>query len=233
MRKNGIDPKQLYPSRKMLWSAVDASPARRKLLTDVWGVPFRNQYGSGDQFWMTGECPHDYRDNHAPDDYFIFEVLDPATQEPVPPGETGMLHITNLWCRSCPYIRYNMEDMVTATTEPCTCGRTSTRLRIRGRLAWSVRVGDQYVFTQEVEDVLWASPNMAGSNYQLVRRRSQPQDRLIVRVVPNEAARAPSLEKQLQEALTRQFGVPSEVNFVTSAEITTKGIKMQRVLDVD
>lgn len=232
-RKSGIDPKQLYPNRKMLWSAVDASPARRKLFTEVWGVPLKNQYGSGDQFWMTGECPHDYRYSHAPDDYFIFEVLDPNTAQPVPSGGTGLLHVTNLWCRSCPYIRYNMEDMVAMTTEPCTCGRTSTRLHVRGRLAWSVRIGDRYVFTQEVEDVLWARPDMAASNYQLVRRHRQPQDRLIVRVVPNEDARTASLEQELQEELTRHFGVPAEVRLGASADITTKGIKMQRVLDED
>lgn len=231
LRENDIDPTELYPNLKLLWSAVDASPARRKILSDTWGVPIKNQYGSGDQFWMTGECPHDYRDNHAPDDYFVFEVLDPTTNDPVPPGGTGMLHITNLWSRSCPYIRYNMEDMVTATTEACTCGRTTTRLRIRGRQAWSVRIGEEYVFSQEVENVLWEQPNMAGSNYQLVRRSPQPQDRLIVRVVPNDDAQSSTLKRELEEALTREFGAPSEVLFVAAGDITTKGIKMERVID--
>ncbi|MBI2703506.1 hypothetical protein A9W98_16930 [Mycobacterium gordonae] len=232
LRSAGVDPKKIFPNLKMLWSAVDASPARRKILVDTWGVPFKNQYGSGDQFWMTGECPHDYRDHHAPEDYFLFEALDPTTNEPVPAGHTGVLHVTNLWATSFPYIRYNMEDMVTCSTAPCACGRTSMRLRVHGRLAWSVRIGDRYVFTQEVENVLWEQPGMAGANYQLVRQSPQPQHRLIVRVVPNAAATSPALlREQLEEALTREFGVPSDVVFVDPGDITTKGVKMQRIHD--
>ena len=232
IRRTGIDPKQIYPDLKLLWSAVDASPMRRKILLDTWGVPLKNQYGSGDQFWMTGECPHDERYTHAPEDYFIFEVLDPLTGEPVPPGGTGVLHITNLWMRSFPYIRYSMEDMVTYEVEPCSCGRTSLRLSIRGRFAWSVRVGEDYIFSQEVENVLWAQPNLAGANYQLVRKSEQPQDKLIVRVHPNELPHTDELKAQLETALKTEFGVPSEVIFVGAGEIGTKGVKMQRVIEM-
>ena len=232
MRTNNLDPKETFPNLRLLWSAVDASPMRRKILLDTWGVPLKNQYGSGDQFWMTGECPHDERYTHAPEDYFIFEVLDPLTGEPVPPGGTGVLHITNLWMRSFPYIRYSMEDMVTYETTPCTCGRTSLRLSIRGRFAWSVRVGEDYIFSQEVENVLWAQPNLAGANYQLVRKSEQPQDKLIVRVHPNELPHTDELKAQLETALKTEFGVPSEVIFVGAGEIGTKGVKMQRVIEM-
>lgn len=233
LRETGLDVTDLFPKLKLLWSAVDASPARRKLLRDTWNVPFKNQYGSGDQFWMTGECPHDFRQNHAPDDYFIFEVLDPITKQAVPDGETGQLHITNLFAKSFPYIRYNMEDMVAATTTTCSCGRTSTRLRVRGREAWSVRIGEEYVFSQEVEDVLWDRPGMAGSNYQLVRLREQPQGRLIVRVVPNQEAVTPGLKTELEDALADRFGVEAEVRIVSASEIGMKGIKMERLINED
>ncbi|MBE3558088.1 MAG: phenylacetate--CoA ligase family protein [Ktedonobacteraceae bacterium] len=229
IRTAGLNPKDLYPNLKLLWSAVDASPMRRKLLLETWGVPLRNQYGSGDQFWMSGECPHDTRYTHAPEDYFVFEVLDPITNEPVPAGGTGVLHITNLWSRSFPYIRYNMEDMVTYKTEQCSCGRTSMRLSIRGRFAWSVRIGEKYVFSQEVENVLWTHPQMAGVNYQLLRRKEQPQDRLIVRVTPNQET-APELREELEAALERAFEVSAEVVFVEAGAIGIKGIKMRRVV---
>ncbi len=229
-RETGVDVKGLFPKLKLLWSAVDASPARRKLLLDTWNVPLKNQYGSGDQFWMTGECPHNVHQNHAPDDYFIFEVLDPITKQPVPNGETGELHVTNLFLKSFPYIRYNMEDMVTATTSKCSCGRTSTRLQIRGRRAWSVRIEKGYVFSQEVEDVLWEQPGMAGSNYQLVQLREQPQSRLIVRVVPNEEAARPGLKNELEDALAARFGSEVEVRIVSASEIGMKGIKMERLI---
>lgn len=231
IRSTGLNPKELYPNLKLLWSAVDASPMRRKLLLETWGVPLRNQYGSGDQFWMSGECPHHVRYTHAPEDYFVFEVLDPITNEPVPAGGTGVLHITNLWTRSFPYIRYNMEDMVAYETDQCTCGRTSIRLSIRGRLAWSVRIGENYIFSQEVENVLWAHPQMAGTNYQLVRRKEQPQDMLVVRVVPNQGILSPVVKEELQANLEHAFGVPSEVISVEASEIGIKGIKMQRVIE--
>lgn len=227
-----LDVKQMFPNLKVLWSAVDTSPLRKKLWEETWGVPFRNQYGSGDQFWMTGECPANSYWVHAPEDYFLFEVLDPETLQPVPPGGTGMLFITNLRMKGTPYVRYCMEDMVQYEIGRCDCGRTSMRLHIRGRFAWSLKVNGNYIFSQEVENAIWSVPRATGANYQLVRM-GQDQDKLIVRIALPEGDNEPGLKDEIEESLTTSLHVPAEVRFVDQSAIQVKGIKMLRVVGPD
>ena len=199
-------------------------------MLETWGVPLRNQYGSGDQFLIAPECAADWRWFHLPEDAFAFEVLDPESGAPVPTGGTGVLHLTNLWMRSFPYLRFCMDDMVTYDTAPCECGRTGMRVRIRGRLAWAVQIGDGYVFSQEVEDVLWARPGLAGHDYQLVR--VPEADRLIVRVGVPGAERSPTLTTELEAALRTAFGVPAEVRVVDPDDFPDRaGGKAKRVTE--
>jgi phenylacetate-CoA ligase len=231
IRSHEIDPRVQCPNLRILQTGVEMSSARRRLLADTWGVPVRNQFGSGDQFWMCGECPADERWTHAPEDYLVFEVLDPHTHEPVPSGGTGVLHVTNLWMESFPFIRYDMEDMVAHDTSPCPCGRTSKRLAMRGRLAWSVRVGDRYVFSQDVEEVLWARPELTAPNYQLVRRSQQPQDALEVRLAAPGGAVSPALRDELARELSRQLDLPCHLTLVEHGTISVKGWKAERVVN--
>lgn len=226
----GVEPREVFPNLRFVWSGVDASDERRRLVLDTWGVPLRNQYGSGDQFLIAPECPADAHWFHLPDDAFVFEVLDPETGRPVPSGGTGLLHLTNLWMRSFPYLRFCLDDMVTHDTSPCPCGRTTTRIRIRGRMAWAVRVGTAYVFSQEVEGVLWSRPGLAGCDYQLVRVAAG--DRLVVRVGVERAARPPGLADELQAALGAAFGTLAEVRLVEPADFPDRaGGKAKRVTE--
>lgn len=231
LRERGVNPREAFPNLRLLWSAVDASPARRRLLLEAFGVPLRNQYGSGDQFWMTGECPEHQSWMHAPEDKFVFEVLDPAAR-PVPPGGTGVLHVTNLFAKACPYLRYDMEDVVTYENDLCECGRTTMRMKVLGRLAWSIRTPGGYIFSTDVEHVLWDDPRAMGADYQLIRQRRQPQEDLTVRVGVESGAH-PGLAADLSDALAARLAVPVRVELVGEAGIAraATAAKRQRVID--
>lgn len=228
----GVSVSETFPALRLIWSAADASPARRRLAEDFFGAPFCNQYGSGDQFWMAGECPMNPGQVHMPEDRLVFEVLDPDTLEPVPSGGTGLLHITNLWSESFPYLRYNMEDMVIHDETPCSCGRTSKRLVVKGRLAWSVRIPSGFLFSQDVETVLWEDEAMTGRSYQIVRAAEQPQESVTVHVVGREDD-APTTGAKAAERLEHAFGVPFEVKLVGESDIVGagQGGKPVRVVD--
>ena len=229
LRSHGLEPRQLCPALRVLQTGVEMSGARRRLLEEAWGVPVHNHFGSGDQFWMTGQCPADERWNHAPEDYLVFEVLDPVTREPVADGGTGVLHVTNLWMRSFPFVRYDMEDMVAQTTRPCACGRTGRRLQMRGRLAWAIAVGERYVFSQDVEEVLWSHPELTAPPYQLVRQARQPQERLEVRIA---VELRPALREALGGALGAALDMPVTVVEIPAGSIARKGMKIERVVTV-
>ena len=76
-------------------------------------------------------------------DTFICEVVDPETDEPVGPGETGELILTTLGRYACPLIRYRTRDLVkpvTVSGEPSEyfaleggiLGRTDDMVVVRG-----------------------------------------------------------------------------------------------------
>nr|MBP8685467.1 phenylacetate--CoA ligase [Methanomassiliicoccales archaeon] len=72
---------------------------------------------------------------HVWGDMTLVEVLDPATGEPVPPGEKGELVVTMLEKEAFPIVRYRTGDVTTLTEEVCACGRTHPRIgRIQGRV---------------------------------------------------------------------------------------------------
>ena len=60
---------------------------------------------------------------HVFEDICIVEVVDKLNR-PVPPGSLGhKCLLTNLYNKTQPLIRYEISDMLTKSTEPCSCGR--------------------------------------------------------------------------------------------------------------
>lgn len=65
---------------------------------------------------------------HVNEDFFLAEVVDPDTLEPVPHGQPGELVITTLEKEALPVIRYRTGDVCSMTVEPCACGRSFARI---------------------------------------------------------------------------------------------------------
>jgi phenylacetate-CoA ligase len=235
LKKKQLVPKQIHPSLRFIYSAALTTPARRKLLEEAWGVPYYNMGASGDQYLVGSECPYSKPGLHMLEDRSIIEVLDPVTHEPVPDGQIGEVTVTNLWAEAVPYIRYRLEDIAFADRRPCTCGSTHVRLIYRGRMAWSVLVEGQRIFSDDVENILWQFPETQFAQYQLVRFAQQPQPRLIVRTTFHRelASNEHELRAQLTAALQDQLGVPCEVRFVEPGDIGIGTVKFQRVLEVN
>src|SRR5262249_41051389 len=69
-------------------------------------------------------------------DYTLFEIVDPDTLKPVPPGQVGALIVTSLFRLGMPVVRMFTNDLVEPSDMPCECGRTFPLLPggVRGRL---------------------------------------------------------------------------------------------------
>ena len=72
---------------------------------------------------------------HWAEDHILVEVLHPETNEPVEEGARGEMVLTTLRKTARPMVRFRTGDIVSFTSEPCGCGRTSIRLQgVHGRL---------------------------------------------------------------------------------------------------
>jgi phenylacetate-CoA ligase len=146
-------------------------PATRARIEEAWIAECFDQTG-GVGAGKTGfECEVHPNGVHLIESSLIAEVLDPTTDEPVPPGQPGELVVTSLDNVGFPNIRSRTGDQVILQTEPCACGRTFWRLKggILGRIDDALLVRGVIVMPRSFENVIRRFPEVvefAGDVYQ-------------------------------------------------------------------
>lgn len=107
-------------------------PSTRELLATKWGADTFNIYGSEETDGLGAECSA-HSGIHIWEDQFVFEFLDPDTLEPTEPGQIAEMVVTTLTKEGLPLVRYRIGDLVEVFPGICKCGRTHTRIAVRGR----------------------------------------------------------------------------------------------------
>ncbi|MFL5385021.1 MAG: phenylacetate--CoA ligase family protein [Longimicrobiaceae bacterium] len=161
------------------------SEARRARIEACWGAECVNLFGISELFGpIAGECEA-RAGMHLLADCVYCEVVDPATGEAVPDGETGVAVYTTLWSKGAPLLRYWSDDFVRLETTPCACGRASPRLHFEGRGADMLPLPERRVFAKRLEERVLVSPNV-GSEYrlELMDGAHRPSARLVVEETP-------------------------------------------------
>ena len=93
---------------------------QRSLISEAFGVPVANEFGSRDMGFTAHETPQGQI--LLMSESIILEVLD-TQGRPVPPGEVGEAVMTGLCSDAQPFIRYRTGDMVRLGDEACRAGR--------------------------------------------------------------------------------------------------------------
>lgn len=111
-------------------------PATRELIEEAFGATVREALGIADvspSLW--GECEEQGGMHFSGRDFVYPELIDPGSDEPLPweDGAEGELVYTSLRREAMPVVRFRSRDRVLVTARPCTCGRTSVRVRCIGR----------------------------------------------------------------------------------------------------
>ncbi|PVC89269.1 CoF synthetase [Streptomyces sp. CS090A] len=151
-RRSGLDPARDLAVDKILTAGEGASPAKKALLAREWGASVYSMFGMTETNTLAMFCPR--QDLHLVETRTYFEIVDPATGERLPDGETGELAVTTLAGRAMPLLRYRTGDTCRIEAEPCSCGSPLRRLRHRGRLGDRIAVGRGWASQLEIEDVV-------------------------------------------------------------------------------
>ncbi len=172
---------------------------------------------------------------HGWEDQFLFEVIDPETERPVPEGQAGELVITTLTKEALPMLRYRTRDITKITTAPCQCGRTHLRiLRITGRNDDMLIIRGVNVYPSQVEAVLIGLPNIA-PYYQLIVERRGSLDHLTVEAetqIGVEAVAHDTTARQIAHHIKSIIGINAEVRLRKPGEIPRSQGKAVRVRDL-
>ena len=184
-REMGVDPTKDLKVKIALVGSELLTDAMREEMHKYWGkdMLITSNYGMSELMGpgVSGECL-EHCGMHINEDYFIPEIIDPATGEVLPVGEQGELVITCIKKEGLPLIRYRTKDITRLFYEPCACGRTFCRMEnLSGRSDDMLKIRGVNVFPSQIEEVILGVEEL-GPHYEIILEREGYLDKLTVKV---------------------------------------------------
>ncbi|MBP5620045.1 MAG: phenylacetate--CoA ligase [Bacteroidaceae bacterium] len=237
MQQTGVDPRKDTKLRVLAIGAEPHSEEQRQRIEAMLGVKAYNSFGMSE---MCGpgvgfECK-EQNGLHFWEDYYIVEIVDPETLEPVPDGEIGELVLTTLQREAMPLIRYRTRDLTRVLGRTCPCGRNHIRLdRMRGRSDDMIVLRGVNIFPIQIEKILMQFPELA-SNYLITLTTDDDNDNMTVEVELEELftddyQRLLNLEKNIKRALKDEILLTPHVKLVAKGTLPVSEGKAVRVVD--
>jgi phenylacetate-coenzyme A ligase PaaK-like adenylate-forming protein len=129
--------------RSVLLTADHVPRAIAAAVERAWGCRVYNHYGMTEMGLGGGVDCRARRGYHVREADLLFEIVNPASGQPVADGEMGEIVFTTLTRRGMPLIRYRTGDLSRFIPGGCPCGTALKTLEhVRRRLIGAVRLGD-------------------------------------------------------------------------------------------
>lgn len=237
MQEQGVDPRRDTKLRVLAIGAEPHSEEQRQRIEQMMGVKAYNSFGMSE---MCGpgvgfEC-QEQNGLHFWEDYYIVEIVDPDTLEPVPDGEIGELVLTTLCREAMPLLRYRTRDLTRVLGRTCPCGRNHVRLdRMRGRSDDMMVLRGVNIFPIQIEKILMTFPELA-NNYLITLTTDDDNDNMTVEVelaemFTDDYARLQKLNKDITRALKDEILLTPHVKLVAKGTLPVSEGKAVRVVD--
>ena len=241
LRKRGIDPSKDLKIHIGLFGGEGMTEPMREEMNKVWGDQFvcTQNYGMSELCGpgVAGECT-ELCGMHINEDWFIPEIIDPETEEVLPPGERGELVVTCLGKEALPLVRYRTGDMSRLMYEPCKCGRTTCRMEnVSGRADDMLVIRGVNVFPTQIEEVLLKIDEI-GPHYEILVERKNRLDVMTITVeltddrLLDSYAKLSELEARIKSALKSQLGLGTQIRLVGPNSLRRFEGKAKRVTDL-
>lgn len=208
--------------------SVNSEPLFPDMLDTIkkaWNVPVTNMWGSSDVGPHAQSC--DYTNHlHLNEDLLLIEAVDEYNQ-PVPVGqEAAKILVTNLFHKSMPLFRYEIDDRVTFLKESCACGSSFQLVQsIKGRNDDSFSYANNICIVPEVfENLIF--PQADVDEYQVF----QTEQGAVVWLIASNTIDTRKMEKNLVAAY-EQLGIQNpriEVKIVSQLKRHSETGKLKR-----
>lgn len=237
MQETGVDPRRDTKLRILAIGAEPHSEEQRKRIENLLGVKAYNSFGMSE---MCGpgvgfECK-EQNGMHFWEDYYIVEIVNPETLQPVPDGEIGELVLTTLNREAMPLLRYRTRDLTRVLGRSCPCGRNHVRLdRMKGRSDDMIVLRGVNIFPIQIEKILMQFREL-GNNYLITLTTDDDNDNMTVEVeiaemFTDDYARLQQLTKAITRALKDEILLTPHVRLVPKGSLPVSEGKAQRVVD--
>jgi len=225
------------------FACVGAEPWTESMRAEIdagLGIRATNIYGLSEIIGpgVSNECVEARDGSHVNEDHFLPEVVDGESGELLPDGEQGVLVFTTLTKQALPLLRYWTGDITSLSREPCSCGRTLTRMAlIAGRTDDMLIVRGVNVYPTQVESVLLQVPELT-PHYRLVVTRERTLDEVEVQVevaeshLGRDSAELRPLEERVEKLIRETIGTSMRVTLLEPGQgPRSEGGKLARVDD--
>ena len=237
MEEMGIDPKRDTKLHTLIIGAEPHSEEQRKRIEQMLGVKVYNSFGMSEMCGpgVAFECK-EQNGLHIWEDYYIVEIVDPQTLEPVPEGEVGELVLTTINREAMPLLRYRTRDLTRILPGTCPCGRQHIRLdRMKGRSDDMMILKGVNIFPIQVETVLLQFKEL-GNDYLITLTNEEANDLMTVEVELKEFCddypRLQALTKEITRQLKDEILITPVVRLVPKGSLPQQDGKAVRVRDL-
>lgn len=240
-RQMGFDPAKDLKVKIGLFGGEGMTEAMRQEMYKLWGQDMKvtQNYGMSELIGpgVSGECL-ELCGMHINEDHFIAEIIDPETEEVLPPGEKGELVISCITKEALPLIRYRTRDITRLMYEPCKCGRTTVRMEnLSGRSDDMLIIRGVNVFPSQIEEVLLKVPEIA-AHYEIIVDRKDHLDTMEIKVeladesLLDSYAKLGELEHRIKSKIRVILGIDASIKLVAPRSLKRFEGKARRVTDL-
>ncbi|MBR5193474.1 MAG: phenylacetate--CoA ligase [Bacteroidaceae bacterium] len=238
MQEMGLDPKRDTKLRTLIIGAEPHSEEQRRRIEEMMGVKAYNSFGMSEMCGpgVAFEC-QEQNGLHIWEDYYIVEIIDPDTLQPVAEGEVGELVLTTINREGMPLLRYRTRDLTRVLPGECPCGRHHKRLdRMKGRSDDMIILKGVNIFPIQIETILMQFKELT-TNYLITLETKDSNDEMIIEVeleklFTDDYARLQVLTKNITRLLKDEILVTPHVKLVPKGTLPQTEGKAVRVKDL-
>ena len=237
MEEMHIDPRCDTHLKTLIIGAEPHSDEQRRRIEQMLGVKAYNSFGMSEMCGpgVAFECM-EQNGLHIWEDYYIVEIVDPVTLEPVPEGEVGELVLTTINREAMPLLRYRTRDLTRILPGDCPCGRHHKRLdRMKGRSDDMMILKGVNIFPIQIENILLQFKEL-GNEYLITLTNLDANDEMMVEVELNDFTDDYGFLQNLTKEITRQLKdeilITPRVKLVPKGSLPVQEGKAVRVKDL-
>ncbi len=223
--------------KKMIFGSERSSDAMRARIKELLGLEdmfditgMTELYGPG-----TGlDCAR-HEGIHYWADYYILEILDPESLEPVSPGDPGEMVVTTITKEGAPLIRYRTRDLTRAIDTPCSCGSVlPMHDRILGRSDDMFIFRAVNVYPGQIDEVLSTIPEISCEYQVILDRRDDGKEYMTLKVecAEDQSSTAyAAISQKVAKCVKNNIMISSAVDIVAYGALPRSERKSKRFFD--
>ncbi|RLB36409.1 MAG: phenylacetate--CoA ligase family protein [Deltaproteobacteria bacterium] len=235
--KMGIEPSTLGIQKITCAGEPGASiPSTKRRMEEAWGARVYDHAGATEIGAWSYECKAQPRGLHVNEGFFLVEIIDLETGEPIEePGRQGKLVITAFDRLAQPCVRFDSKDIIQWSDERCSCGRTFRLIKggVVGRTDDITKVKGVLLAPSAIEEVVRSIDGLS-DEYEVVVDKKGDTDRITLKVelLPGHESDKERIEALLQDQLRLKTNLGYHLEFHEYGTLPRYEVKARRFKDL-